>query len=99
MKIEGYSLDVVQGHMTERTEGAGGHPGQAAASSSTGGGDQVRLSHDVQAVQAAASAAQQAPEIRQDVVDRMRALLDAGQVGSDLGKLADALLDHWIQTP
>ena len=59
----------------------------------------MRLSNDVQVVKAATAAAAQAPALRQDVVDQMRASLNAGQIGNDPGRLADALIDSWIQTP
>jgi anti-sigma28 factor (negative regulator of flagellin synthesis) len=30
------------------------------------------------------------------VIERMRKLLDSGELGSDSGKLADALIDHML---
>jgi flagellar biosynthesis anti-sigma factor FlgM len=59
-------------------------------------GDRVRVSSDAQLLHTAMRAAQQSPEIRQDVVDRMRAALDKGEVGQDPERLADALIDSWI---
>lgn len=97
MKIDGYNAGAVQGQ-TERADGVASR-GTREAGAPASEGDQVRLSNDVQFVQAATAAARQAPEIRQDVVDRMRALLKAGQVGNDPGRLADALIDSWIDTP
>jgi hypothetical protein len=32
------------------------------------------------------------------VVDRMKALLDAGKIGNDAGALADSIIDDWLQS-
>jgi flagellar biosynthesis anti-sigma factor FlgM len=98
MKIDGYNAGAVQGQ-TERTDGAASRGTREPGASAAEGTDQVRLSDDVQFVQAATAAARQAPEIRRDVVDRMRALLNAGEIGNDPGRLADAMIDSWIDTP
>ena len=63
------------------------------------GTDQLTLSADVQAMQTAFERALAAPEIRTDVVTRMQALADAGELGRDAGRLADAIIDHWLTTP
>jgi flagellar biosynthesis anti-sigma factor FlgM len=98
MKIDGYNAGAVQGQ-TERADGVASRGTREAGASASEGTDQVRLSNDVQFVQAATAAAHQAPEVRQDVVERMRALLQAGQIGNDPERLADALIDSWIDTP
>ncbi len=56
-------------------------------------GDQVQLSAAVTLVDAATAAAQQAPEVRPEVVARAKVLFDRGEVGRDAGRLADALID------
>ena len=98
MKIDGYNPGAIHGQ-ADRTDAVSGRSVGENDRSASAATDQVRLSNDVQVVQAATAAAQQAPEIRQDVVDRMRALLDAGQIGNDHERLADAMIDSWIQTP
>jgi flagellar biosynthesis anti-sigma factor FlgM len=55
--------------------------------------DQVTLSSDAQFLQAAEKAAQDAPNIRPDAVARAKALLEQGQVGTDLDALASSILD------
>lgn len=60
------------------------------------GTDKVRVSTTSQLAAAAASAADQASEIRPDVVERARKLLNSGELGKDAGRLADALIDHTI---
>lgn len=56
--------------------------------------DRVNLSTDVEFVKSAMRAATDAPEIRQDAVERARQKLAAGEVGQDLVRLADRLIDH-----
>lgn len=59
----------------------------------TSGGDALKLSPEAQFLKTLSEQSGGAPAIRQDVVDRMKALLDAGKVGNDVGALADALID------
>ncbi|BCS33515.1 hypothetical protein TBR22_A27420 [Luteitalea sp. TBR-22] len=60
------------------------------------GGDRVEVSADARLLGKAVDAANKAPEIRQDVVDRAKAKLAAGQVGNDAGRLADRLIDSLL---
>ena len=62
----------------------------------TSGSDALELSAEARLLQAAADQTLGLPPIRKDVVDRMRALLDAGQIGNDPAKLADAMIDDWL---
>jgi flagellar biosynthesis anti-sigma factor FlgM len=59
-------------------------------------GDRVEVSKDAQLMTSALKAAQESSPIRHDVVERMRKLLDSGELGKDSGKLADALIDHML---
>jgi flagellar biosynthesis anti-sigma factor FlgM len=74
-------------------------PASSRASGAAPGSDQLTLSADVQTVQNAFERALAAPEIRADVVARMKALDDAGELGRDATRLADAMIDHWLTTP
>lgn len=60
------------------------------------GGDRVELSSDAQLVTKAVKAAEEAPAIRQDVVERARQKLMAGEIGDPV-KLADRLIDHLLE--
>ena len=40
-----------------------------------------------------------APAIRTELVERMRALLAAGELGNDAGQLADSLIDSIATSP
>jgi len=57
--------------------------------------DVVTLSDDARLMRTAIEAAGRTPDIRDDVVERMRAALDRGEIGNDFGGLADALIDSW----
>jgi flagellar biosynthesis anti-sigma factor FlgM len=55
--------------------------------------DEVHLSAGAQLANSVLEAAKQSPDVRVEVVERARKLLDAGQVGNDAGRLADKLID------
>lgn len=59
--------------------------------------DRVELSSDAALRTAALKAATEAPEIRPDLVDRMREKLESGTLGADSLKLADAIIDELLQ--
>jgi flagellar biosynthesis anti-sigma factor FlgM len=58
--------------------------------------DRVELSADARLATSAVRAAEKAPEIRQDVVERARARLEAGELGKDLFRLADKMIDSLL---
>ena len=59
-------------------------------------GDRVEVSDDARLLGKAVDAASKAPEIRQDVVDRAKAKLAAGEIGNDADRLADRLIDSLL---
>ena len=75
-----------QARKTERT----------AVERQTDKSDRVEVSKDAQLMTSALKAAQEAPAVRQDVVERARKALDAGEVGNDSRKLADKLIDSLL---
>jgi hypothetical protein len=56
----------------------------------------VEVSADARLLGKALDAAAKAPEIRQDVVDRAKAKLAAGEIGNDPARLADRLIDSLL---
>jgi flagellar biosynthesis anti-sigma factor FlgM len=58
--------------------------------------DRVEVSKDAQLMTSALKAASESSAVRHDVVERMKKLLDAGEIGKDSSKLADALIDHML---
>ena len=66
---------------------------RAAVERQTDKSDRVEVSKDAQLMTSALKAAQDAPAVRQDVVERARQALNNGEVGKDSRKLADKLID------
>ena len=60
--------------------------------------DQIQLSPDVQLVRRAVEAATQTPTVRREAVERMRALLAQGDVGTDASRLANAIIETWLNS-
>jgi flagellar biosynthesis anti-sigma factor FlgM len=58
--------------------------------------DRVEVSSDARLMTSALKAANEAPAVRQDVVERMRKLLESGELGKDSAKLADKLIDDLL---
>ena len=56
-------------------------------------GDQLTLSPEAQLLKAAEQAAAGKPEIRTELVDKMRALLAEGKLGGDATALAESLIN------
>ena len=73
-------------------------PRPAQKSSGDRGTDHVLLSGDLRLANAAVKAAGTTAEIRQDVVERARTLLSTGQLGNDLERLADRLVEAMIHS-
>ena len=96
MKIQGYRPEDVAGagqaqgtHGPDRaqqgTTGSAGAPNRAA--------DRVEVSNDARLVSTALREASRAPNIRPEVVERAKAKLVAGEVGNDVYRLADKMID------
>ena len=98
MKIEGNTpnLESVAAQHSDRVSlgRAKAYTGGAPAQ----GSDRVHVSEDATLAASAKRAADGAPDIRQDLVERMRAKLAAGEIGSDAGRLADRMIDHMLES-
>jgi flagellar biosynthesis anti-sigma factor FlgM len=55
--------------------------------------DRVEVSPDAQLLTAAHEAAQKAPAIRTELVERLKQKLNSGELGNDADALADRLID------
>ena len=69
----------------QRLEKAAAEASKQSAAAKTATGDTVQLSADAALANDAVKAANESPDIRTDLVERMRALLAAGELGSDAG--------------
>ncbi len=96
MKIEGRGpnpealanqrLEQLRSDRTASTDRTSARPGD----------DRVDLSNEAQLVNDVFRAAQNAPAIRQDVVERAQRKLAAGEIGNDTMRLADRMIDHLL---
>jgi flagellar biosynthesis anti-sigma factor FlgM len=59
--------------------------------------DRVDVSSDAQLLNSAVKAANEAPEIRADVVAAAKQKLLSGELGSDAERLANRLIDHMLK--
>ena len=96
MKIQGERTSGVQdAGQTQQVDKAA----QTRAPQVRGGvdpGDRVEVSADARLLGQAVDAASKAPDIRQDVVERAKAKLAAGEIGNDAARLADRLIDSLL---
>jgi len=95
MKIQGDRPSGVQdAGQTQQVDKAAQQRAQQARG--TDAGDRVEVSADARLLGKAVDAAAKAPEIRQDVVERAKAKLAAGEIGNDANRLADRLIDSLL---
>ena len=99
MKIEGNrpnqlsrTDEAQQAQQAERTQAGRSEKGRQASA----GTDRVEVSSDAQLMSSALQQANKAPAIRQDVVERARQKLAAGEVGNDPLRLADRMIDSML---
>lgn len=98
MKIEGNgpNLESVAAQRTDRVNlSRGKYP---AGTGSTQDTDRVQVSENAALAATAKKAADESPDIRMDLVERMRAKLAAGDVGKDAERLADRMIDHLLDS-
>jgi negative regulator of flagellin synthesis FlgM len=96
MKIEGNNPgpESAAAKKLERAQNEASRPGTPGTPATAG--DRVELSPDAALAHEAVKAAASAPEIRQDLVDRMRKALAAGELGNDPKALADRIIGSLI---
>jgi len=100
MKIEGLppNVDVESSNRLDRTAEIRPAVASGSDASAPSSADRVQLSPEAELLKAATDAANRTPAVRQDVVDRARALMDRGQIGADPLTLADALISRWMDS-
>lgn len=96
MKIQGDRPSGVQdAGYTQQVDKAAQQRAQQNRGAASGG-DRVDVSADARLLGQAVDAANKTPEIRQDVVERAKAKLAAGEIGNDANRLADRLIDSLL---
>jgi flagellar biosynthesis anti-sigma factor FlgM len=99
VKIDGTRADLLNQALNRvggTTVQAGNRATRDAAPAATT--DALQVSDDAKLMQTAMQSVGQTPDIRQDVVERMRAALEKGDIGNDPGVIADALINTWAGT-
>jgi flagellar biosynthesis anti-sigma factor FlgM len=99
MKIQGNTPGVQSGatEQLNKTADTGAAARGKSASPASSTGDQLSLSPEARAIQALADAGSEPPPVRQDVVDRMRELLDRGEIGKDADALANSIIKDLLK--
>src|SRR5215471_6396488 len=95
MKIENDKPNPLTGQTDalSPTAPAGAAPASNTASAPANAADQLTLSAEAQLLNAAADAAAGDPAVRSELVEKMRALLADGKIGTDADSLAESLID------
>ena len=97
MRIDGQSQpnDPEAARRLESTTPAERSSGTTAARKAPSG-DRVEVSSDAQLVTTALRAAEEAPSIRAEAVERARKALEDNRVGTDSNRLADRIIDSLL---
>jgi flagellar biosynthesis anti-sigma factor FlgM len=96
MKIENDKPNPLTGQTDSLTPAAPAGSSSAAAGKTAAAqskADQLTLSPEAQLLKAAAQAAAGDPAVRAELVEKMRALLADGKIGTDADQLAESLID------
>ena len=98
MKIDGYrpAQDTEATDASRRTAADQGVKRSGAERPAASKSDRVEVSEGAQLLASAISAANEAPAVRTDLVERLRQKLNAGEIGNDSARLADRLIDDLL---
>ena len=97
MKVEGDRPNPeISASRSQKAEKTAAETARQAPVSKPDKGDSVAVSSDAALASSAVKAANESPDIRPDVVERMKQLRDSGELGRDVGKLADSLIDAML---
>jgi flagellar biosynthesis anti-sigma factor FlgM len=96
MKIEGNRPNL-ENAPVRRLDRVAGDATRIASGAKVGAGDRFAVSAEAALANEAAKAAIAAPDIRTELVERMRALMASGELGSDASGLADHIIDSLMR--
>jgi flagellar biosynthesis anti-sigma factor FlgM len=99
MKIENDKPNPLTGQTESLAPPAPAPPSTTAGKTAAGQSkaDQLTLSPEAQLLKAAADAATGDPAVRAELVEKMRALLVDGKIGTDADQLAESLIDDVLK--
>jgi len=92
MKIDGNRPGLDHAAL-QRLEKAAAESAKQTTTNKVTSGDTVQVSADATLANDAVKAANDTPDVRADLVEKMRALLASGELGKDAGAIADSLID------
>ena len=92
MKIDGNRPGLDHAAL-QRLEKAATESVKQATTNKATSGDTVQVSADATLAHDAMKAANETPDVRADLVEKMRALLASGELGNDAGAIADSMID------
>jgi negative regulator of flagellin synthesis FlgM len=95
MKIDGNRPGLDQAAL-QRLEKAATDSAKQVTSNKVTSGDTVQVSADATLAHDAMKAANETPDVRADLVEKMRALLASGELGKDAGAIADSMIDSMM---
>ena len=96
MKVEHHRPQFTTQSVRGTADSTSAPAAQPAATSAAP--DTLQLSPDVKLAQAAMSGVGDPSSVRPDAVNRAKALLASGQLGSDLERLADKIIDTILES-
>jgi flagellar biosynthesis anti-sigma factor FlgM len=99
MKIENDKPNALTGQTDALAPAtpAGSSPAAGKTAPAPSQTDQLTLSPEAQLLKAAADAAAGDPAVRAELVEKMRALLAEGNIGTDADSLAESLIDDVLK--
>jgi flagellar biosynthesis anti-sigma factor FlgM len=96
-RIDGNQSPPLSSHVDRAESGRAQERAQDQAKSAKAT-DRVEVSSDATLLNSAVQAAQDAPPIRSEKVEAARKALAEGTLGADADMLADAIIDHMLDT-
>lgn len=94
MKIQGERPDEVTATPTVSSNRGVKADGPGAVEPAT---DRIEVSSNARFLNSAVQAANDAPEIRPELVERAKKLIETGELGANVERLADRMIDHMMR--
>lgn len=96
MEINGL-INGLKGYDRVERPDSSAKKGRGSRASTSGQGDSVKVSSEAKLVASAMTEAQSAPDIRQQKIDELKALVQSGQYEPDLKKTAAKIVEEDLE--